>query len=139
MQYRILMIENDSDDRFLTEDVFRAEGLDADIHFIYSTDAYSYIAGTRPRPHLILLDSNTRPHEFTDMIRHIRQAEGYAPVPIVVISNTSRPEDIQKSYACGANSFIRKPDDYPGAIFKIKAFINYWFQSVELPLAQAVI
>jgi len=133
------MIENDSDDRFLTEEVFRAEGLDADIHFIYSTDAYSYITGTSQRPHLILLDRNTQPQEFTDIIRHIRQSEEYALVPVVVISNTNRPEDIQKSYSCGANSFIRKPDDYPGAIFKIKAFIHYWFQSVELPIAQAVI
>lgn len=137
MKYRILMIENDSDDRFLAEDVFLAEGLDAKIDFVYSADAHTYISNTQPRPDLILLDRNTQPHEFTDMIQHIRQAEGYAPVPIVVISNTNRREDIERSYACGANSFIKKPDDYAGSVSTIKSFINYWFQAVELPVAQA--
>lgn len=129
------MIENDSDDRFLTEDVFQAEGLDAKIDFVYSNDAGTYIENTINRPDLILLDRNTPPYAFTDMIQYIRQAEGYAGVPIIVISNTNRQEDVQQSYACGANSFIKKPDDYTGALSKIKSFINYWFQSVELPVA----
>ncbi|HEY4151554.1 MAG TPA: hypothetical protein VGM41_21595 [Chitinophagaceae bacterium] len=49
-----------------------------------------------------------------------------------MLSNTTRPEDVQESYSCGANSYITKPADYEGALFKISSFINYWFQTVEL-------
>jgi two-component system response regulator len=128
------MIENDSDDRYITEETFQAEGLEARVDFIYSADAHTYIKETAPKPHLILLDTSTQPYAFTDLIKYIRQTEGYQLVPIVVVSTTGRAEDIQQSYSCGANSFIRKPDDYTGTVFKIKTFINYWFQSVELPV-----
>lgn len=130
------MIENDSDDRYLTEERFSAEGLEADIDFVYSADAQAYIREAASSPHLILLDRNTQPFPFTDLIRHIRQTEGYEAVPVIVLSTTSRPEDVRQAYACGANSYIRKPDDYAGTLFKVKSFIHYWFQSVELPPAQ---
>ncbi|MBS1563165.1 MAG: response regulator [Bacteroidetes bacterium] len=135
MKHKILMIENDSDDRYLTEEMFTAEGLDARIEFIFSADAYSFIKETSQKPHLILLDMNTQPHSFTDLLQHIRRTPGFELVPIVVLGTTSRQEEVQRSYSCGANSFIRKPDDYESTVFKIKSFINYWFQSVELPMA----
>lgn len=67
------------------------------------------------------------------MIRQIRDTEGYETVPIVVLSESALPADVQESYAAGASSFIIKPASYGDALFKIKSFINYWFRTVELP------
>jgi CheY-like chemotaxis protein len=48
MNHTILMVENDSDNRLLTEEMFRAEGLTAEIDFIYSTALKGYIPRLQP-------------------------------------------------------------------------------------------
>ena len=135
MKPKILMIDNDVDDRFLTKEMFQMQGFDAEIDFIDSAYFINYTRDTNSKPNLILLDRNSRPGQFTDLIRQIRSTKDYEFIPVIVLSDTARPQDVQESYLAGANSFIKKPDDYKGTIFKIKAFIDYWFQSVELPVS----
>jgi len=135
MNPKILMIDNDVDDRFLTKEMFQMHGFDAEIDFIDSSYFSNYTKDTSSKPHVILLDRNSRPGKFTDVIKQIRATKGYEFVPIIILSDTARAEDVRESYFLGANSFIKKPADYKGTIFKIKSFIDYWFQSVELPVA----
>jgi CheY-like chemotaxis protein len=130
------MIENDPDDRYLTEEVFRLNGFDPEIDFVYSTDLHAYISDPGNKPQLILLNLNAQLHEGADCIKYIRNTEGYQLTPLVVLSESARPADVQKCYSLGASSFIKKPDDYSGTLFKIKAFVDYWFQAVELPVPE---
>jgi two-component system, response regulator len=127
------MIENDADDRYLTKEMFLSQGFDADVDFIDSNALQPYLGNQHNKPHLVILDCDARLHSFTNLIKEIRRTASYQFIPVVVLSNTSRPEDVQESYSCGANSYITKPADYEGALFKISSFINYWFQTVELP------
>jgi two-component system, response regulator len=133
MRPKILMIDNDSDDRFLTKEMFQMQGFDAEIDFIDSTYFSQYAKDVTVKPHVILLDRNSRPAKFTDVIEDIRSTREFELVPVVVISDTKRQEDVRLAYASGASGFIKKPDDYKGTIFKIKTFIDYWFNVVELP------
>lgn len=133
------MIENDPDDRYLTEEVFRLNGFDVEIDFIYSTELHAYIGNPLNKPRLILLNLNARPHEGADCIQYIRNTEGHQLTPLIVLSDSVRPDEVQKCYSLGANSFIKKPDDYTGTLFKIKTFVNYWFGAVELPVAEEAI
>jgi len=85
------------------------------------------------RPHLILLSMNTRPYTGIDLLRLIRAEKSYEAVPIIVLSESALPEEIRASYTAGASSFIKKPSGYADALSKIKAFIAYWRNTVELP------
>lgn len=134
MGSKILMIEHDPDDRWLTEETFHAEGMEGDIQFIYGAELHSYLQDPANRPPMIMLSMNAQPFNGVDLIRQIREADGYANVPVVVLSESALPGDVQASYAAGANSFILKPASYSDALFKIKSFINYWFRTVELPV-----
>ena len=133
MTPRILMIENDADDRLLTEETFRAEGVDVHIDFIYSVELATALQDTAHRPQLILLNINAQPYHGVDLIRVIRATEGYESVPIVVLSEMVLSGEVQAVYDAGASSFIQKPASYGDTLFKIKSFINYWFHTVELP------
>jgi len=132
MSSKILMIEHDPDDRWLTEETFQAEGMEGDIQFIYGADLHAYLQDPGNRPPMILLSLNTQPYGM-NLIRQIKETEGYANVPVVVLSESALPEDVQSSYAAGASSFILKPASYSDALFKMRSFINYWFRTVELP------
>lgn len=133
MSSKILMIEHDADDRWLTEETFRAEGMTGDIQFIYGAELSDYLQDPNNRPPMILLSMNAQPFNGMDLIRQIRDTEGYERVPVVVLSENAQPEDVKSSYSAGASSFIIKPDTYSDAIFKMRSFINYWFRTVELP------
>jgi len=67
------------------------------------------------------------------LIKTIRAARGWQLTPIVVLSESARQDEIIACYAAGASSFIKKPASYADTLFKIKAFINYWGHTVELP------
>ena|ERR1700733_7976059 len=134
MNHTILMVENDSDDRLLTEEMFRSEGLTAKIDFIYSTVLNGYIKNLSYKPTLIILSLNAQANDLSELILCIRHSEICRSTPLIVLSDVVRPADIEKSYALGANSLIKKPDNYADTVFKIKAFVNYWFGTVELPV-----
>ncbi|HVW58626.1 MAG TPA: response regulator [Puia sp.] len=133
MGSKILMIEHDPDDRWLTDETFREEGISDGIEFICGADLEDYIHDQDNRPPMIILSMNAQPFKGVDLIRKIRDTGGYDTVPIVVLSETALPADVRESYAAGASSFIIKPASYSDALFKIKSFINYWFRTVELP------
>ena len=133
MGSKILMVEHDQDDRWLTEEAFHAEGISDGIEFIYGADLEDYIENPDNRPPMIILSMNAQPFNGVDLIRRIRETDGYANVPVVVLSESALPADVRASYAAGASSFIIKPASYSDALFKMKSFINYWFHTVELP------
>lgn len=133
MGSKILMVEHDPDDRWLTVETFQAEGISDGVEFIYGADLEDYIQDPDNRPPLIILNMNAQPFNGMDLVRQIRDRQGFETVPIVVLSESALPDVVQAAYTAGATSFILKPGSYNEALFKIKSFINYWFRTVVLP------
>jgi len=134
MALRIVMIENDEDDRLLTRETFQQEWPMAEIEFVMPDELASRLAVVSP-PRLILLAMNARPYTGVELIKTIRSTKGCEGTPIVVLRESSRREEIEACYSAGASSFIKKPASYGDTLFKIKTFINYWGHTVELPAA----
>ena len=58
----ILMLEDDSDDRYITEQAIEELGLDVDIEFYSDSIQFlHFLAGTSLYPSLILIDYNSTP------------------------------------------------------------------------------
>lgn len=134
MVSQILMIENDPDDRLLTKEVFHKEWPEAVIDFISGVELQSRLENAHYKPQLVLLSTNAQPYRGMELVRQIRASKGYESTPVIVLSESTLPQEVQASYAAGANSFIKKPASYSDTLFKIRSFINYWFQTVELPV-----
>jgi CheY-like chemotaxis protein len=61
-----------------------------------------------------------------EMLRRLRQHAHSKGVPVIVQSWSTRPEDVERCYALGANSFVAKrltPDE-PGSYFADA--VRYW-------------
>lgn len=136
------MVENDLDDRQLTEETFKQEWPGAAVEFIYGADLPGWLQHKSKKPDatdgtppsLILLTMNANPNGAMNMIPQIRSKEGYGEIPVIVLSETTSPEEIRAAYSAGASSFIKKPSGYEDTLFKIRSFINYWIRTVELPV-----
>jgi DNA-binding NarL/FixJ family response regulator len=57
-------------------------------------------------------------------------------VPVVVLSASDRPQDVQRSYALGANSFLLKRFDPRGPGAYLAEAARYWLE-LNLPAAAA--
>jgi CheY-like chemotaxis protein len=138
MKRSILMLENDDDDRYITQTTFDENNLAVKLHFVDSSnDLFAFLITCEkemlPLPALILLNHDARPLNAEDIIVNLRGKPKYAHIPIVVLSGIMNAEMIRRCYLVGANSVIRKPDSGKKINEKILSFVNYWFHTVELP------
>lgn len=131
------MLEEDNDDRFLTQYVFSQQQYNIDLRFVStSIELFKYLDGCnkdKPFPYLIILDYHSSPANAAEILKELRKSK-CAHIPAIVISGSKNEKIVRECYAAGANSFIQKPADAEGTSEKIMNFIRYWFSIVELPL-----
>ena len=141
----ILMADDDDDDRLLAQDALAESGLDASLQFVENGEElldYLYHRGKfsvpaeSPRPGLILLDLNMPLKDGREALRDIRAEPELRRIPVVVLTTSKADTDIGTIYELGANSFISKPFQFEALVGVMKVLGQYWFQTVELPVAR---
>jgi CheY-like chemotaxis protein len=84
-------------------------------------------------PKLIILDLQMPGIDGFEVLRRVKQDERLRTIPIVVLTSSGAPEDIERSYDLGSNSYVQKPVE-PGALHERVAEIPfYWFDVNALP------
>ncbi len=73
-------------------------------------------------PELIFLDINMPKKNGLECLAEIRTMPEYNDVPVIMMSTTSNPEVIERSYAAGANFYLTKPSSF-GTLKKSLAFV----------------
>lgn len=138
---RILMADDDADDRYLTQEAFKENHLLNDLRFVengeelidYLFHRGKYNAENAPRPGIILLDLNMPKIDGRQALEIIKKDKDLKRIPIIILTTSSAEVDIIKSYDLGVNSYISKPVTFDELIGVIKELGKYWFGIVELP------
>ncbi len=89
-----------------------------------------------PRPELIVLDLNMPVMGGHEFLRRAKADEALRAIPVMVLSTSEHPRDIQGAYHNYANGYFVKPGniaEYQDLLEKITA---YWKGAVRLPLIQ---
>ena len=90
----------------------------------------------RLRPQVIFVDLHMPRVDGFELLRALREVPATRDIPIVVVSSSSSPEDIRRSYELGANSYLVKhTEGSPGA--ELAAAARYWTQLNRIPPANA--
>lgn len=129
----ILLVEDNDDDAHLTTEAFKAAGIEAPIVVAQDgLEALSCLARGETLPRLILLDLNLPKLSGHQILERIRAAPRTATLPVVILTSSVEDADLARSYALGANSFVRKAVDF--AEFREIARIlgRYWLD-INLP------
>jgi len=141
-QIRILMADDDPEDRLLTQEAFDEAHLTNELMFVedgeelmdYLKKRGQYAApDAAPRPGLILLDLNMPRKDGREALAEIRADPELQGIPVVVLTTSRADEDILRTYDLGVNSFITKPVTFDGMVTIVQHLANYWFEIVELP------
>jgi CheY-like chemotaxis protein len=85
------------------------------------------------RPGLILLDLNMPRLDGLRTLRALKQDPGLRAIPVIVLTVSDRPSDIQAAYAEGAAGYIMKPDDFEAFAGVVRELQDYWTLVCRLP------
>jgi Response regulators consisting of a CheY-like receiver domain and a winged-helix DNA-binding domain len=113
-----LVVEDDDDEFFLVDRALK-QGNDcpALLRAADGAEAIEYLAGDGkysdrqnfPLPNLLLLDIKMPRKNGFEVLQWVRTHPGLQRIPVIMLSSSQEPEDIERAYALGANSFITKP------------------------------
>jgi CheY-like chemotaxis protein len=103
--------------------------------------AIAYLSGTapyedrqqHPLPILLLLDLKMPKKNGFDVLHWIRSQPILKRLPVVVLTSSSVPQDVNKAYEAGSNSYLVKPVDSEALVDMLKTIELYWIVSNVRP------
>jgi two-component system response regulator len=138
----ILLVEDTESDELLTVRAFARGKIGNDIvvardgeealGYLFATGVFAG-RDTRVMPSVILLDLNLPKVGGLEVLKRIRADERTRLLPVVVLTSSDEEEDLLRSYALGANAYVRKPVDF-GQFAKAAATLGlFWLLVNESP------
>jgi len=102
------------------------------LDYMYRRGEYSD-KSKAPRPGLILLDVKLPKMDGFEVLRQLKKDPDLKSIPIIMLTTSSREEEVAKGYTEGANSYVTKPVNFSEFVQKIKDIQLYWAITNTLP------
>ena len=131
----ILLVEDNPDDIELTRIAFAEAKIANPLQVVGNgEEALDYLFergrfgadGHPGQPALVLLDLNMPRMDGREVLQAIRADPDTRSLPVVVMTTSTEPFDVDACYSLGANSYIRKPVDFEQFISAVKQVGMYW-------------
>jgi CheY-like chemotaxis protein len=84
-------------------------------------------------PGLILLDLNMPKVSGHEVLKAIKADRKLRRIPVIVLTASTREEDIVRSYDLGVNTFITKPVRFEDFMKVVATIKEYWIVIATLP------
>ena len=116
----------------LPNPVFHCEDGDQALDFLFHPED-----GKPPLPGFILLDLNLPGTDGREVLLRIKTDEQLKTIPVVVLTTSNAPDDIQYCYSAGANCYMHKPVNLKDFKKALQALVAFWFENACLPAPAA--
>ena len=131
----ILLVEDNASDEKLTllafkncgvgnEIVVTRDGAEA-LDYLFATGRHSERDATQ-MPTIVLLDLNLPKVDGLEVLRRIRLDHRTQLLPVIVLTSSVQEEDVLRSYALGANAYVRKPVEFSRFAEAAKTLGLFW-------------
>lgn len=117
----IVMADDDPEDFMIVRDVLEENGFENDFHHCSDgRDLMDYLRrqgkyknpAKHPLPGIILLDLNMPGMSGGQALTIIKQADMFHHIPVIILSTSSDPMDIEFCFQSGANAYVEKSHNY---------------------------
>jgi CheY-like chemotaxis protein len=135
MPIRILMAEDDPDDRLLLEEAFRDARFAGDLCFFEDGEAlmqhlrrHGHYAdpALSPFPTIILLDLNMPKKDGRQALGEIKADPDLSKIPVIIWTTSDLDEDMKRCHEAGADNYITKPMSYEKLVETVKDLCKKW-------------
>lgn len=97
------------------------DGLEA-LNFLNKRGSYK----DSPRPNLVLLDVEMPRLNGLETLAVIKNDPELRSIPVIMLSNSARPDYVRRSYEAHANCYVLKPTDLERSAKLIEAVGSFW-------------
>src|SRR5207249_5534648 len=102
-------------------------------------EAVEYLGGTGryqdrtryPLPALVLLDLKLPRKNGIEVLHWLRQQPALRRLPVVVLTSSKEPNDVNRAYDQGANSYLVKPLGFDALLNLVRSLNVYWLSLNE--------
>jgi CheY-like chemotaxis protein len=138
----ILHVEDDPNDVLLIGRAFRKAEVSASIQVVNDGDqAVEYLNGRNayaererfPLPALVLLDLKLPRKSGIEVLQWIRSRPGLRRIPVVMLTSSRQPIDINRAYDLGVNAYLVKPVSFETLVEMLRTLDSFWLGVNEQP------
>ena len=120
MSKRILVVEDQDDNRRILRDLLTASGYE----LIEAVDGEQGLAAVeQERPDLILMDIQLPGIDGYEVTRRIKANEALRHIPIIAVTSYALSGDDQKAFAAGCDAYVTKPFSPRELLAKIREYL----------------
>jgi CheY-like chemotaxis protein len=87
-------------------------------------------------PYLLLLDIRMPKVDGVEVLRQIKHDSELRKIPVIMLTTTDDPREVQRCHSLGCNNYIVKPVDYEKFADAIKRF-GLFISLVQIPAIQS--
>jgi CheY-like chemotaxis protein len=134
---QIILVEDDDGHAALVEKNLRRAGLANDVVRLRDgQEAIDYFSsgkkGCEPEGCLVLLDIKMPRADGIEVLKKLKQNAATASLPVIMLTTTDDPREIDRCYSLGCNVYITKPVEYEAFVEAVRR-LGMFLQVVKLP------
>jgi CheY-like chemotaxis protein len=131
----VLLVEDNATDVLLIRRAFDKAKLGNPIQVLGDGDAaVEYLGGSGayadrerfPLPILILLDLKLPRRSGLEVLEWLRGQASLRRIPVVMLTSSEQPRDVNAAYDSGVNSYLVKPVEFDALFDMLKTVSLYW-------------
>ena len=132
----ILVADDTDDDVVLLQRAFTKARMAPPRHIVDNgAAAIAYLAGEGPYadrtlfplPALLLLDLKLPQRSGLEVLAWLRQQPGLKHLPVIVMTTSAQPTDVDQACELGANAFVVKSTPFDDLVALVHALHTFWF------------
>ena len=136
----VLLVEDNLADIHLTTEAFAEGSIRPNLKVVRNgVEALEYLRrnghhAKTSLPQLILLDLNLPKINGRELLSELKQDPDLKSIPVLVLSTSQAPQDIQECYNLHANCYLVKPSNIEDFGNTVRSIQEFWLTRVTLPV-----
>jgi len=145
-RFTVLLVEDDLNDIFLVKRAFKMARLSDPLQVVTDgQEAINYLKGqgkyadrqSYPLPKLIVMDIKMPRLTGFEVLEWVKGDGGLLRrIPIVIVSSSDNPADINRAYELGANAYMVKPVNFKAVEHLFESITHYWGLECAKPVLE---
>jgi CheY-like chemotaxis protein len=144
--FTVLLVEDDLNDIFLVKRAFKMARIQNPLQVVTDgEEAIQYLRGEGkyadragyPLPKLIVMDLKMPRRTGFEVLEWVKGNALLRRIPIIIVSSSDNPADINHAYQSGVNAYMVKPVDFHRVEHLFQAITEYWGLECAKPQLEA--
>jgi CheY-like chemotaxis protein len=144
--FTVLLVEDDLSDIFLVKRAFKMAQIPNPLQVVTDgEEAIDYLRGAgkyadraiHPLPKLIVMDLKMPRRTGFEVLEWVKGNPLLRRIPIIIVSGSDNPADINRAYESGVNAYMVKPMDYQKVEHLFDSITRYWGLECAKPELEA--